>query len=147
MALSIFELYSVGWWDITNEREAVVRMRIGRGNRENSPPVSLCPSKIPHHLIWDLTRLASVGSRAILKFLLVVLGFSRRTPWKYGDIRNDHLFNQILNYSQLIIIFSSTSNLSEAATLETWILRVLGSYLYQVRTILRSFNQNGDIVP
>jgi hypothetical protein len=32
---------------------------------ENLPTVPLCPLKIPHHLTWDRTRVATVGSRRL----------------------------------------------------------------------------------
>jgi hypothetical protein len=47
---------------------AVGGMRIGGGNRSTQrkpAPVPLCPPQIPHHLTWDRTRAAAVGSQRL----------------------------------------------------------------------------------
>jgi hypothetical protein len=47
---------------------AVGGMRIGRGNRSTRrkpAPVPIFPPQIPHHLTWDRTRAADMGSQRL----------------------------------------------------------------------------------
>jgi hypothetical protein len=48
--------------------EAIGGMKIGRGNPSNQrkpAPGPLCPSQIPHDLLWARTRAAAVGSQRL----------------------------------------------------------------------------------
>jgi hypothetical protein len=71
-----------GWTDgrIDDDDEcgAVGGMKICRGNRSTRrkpAPARLCPSQIPHDIIWDRTQAAAVGSwrltaSAVVRLLL-----------------------------------------------------------------------------
>jgi hypothetical protein len=67
-------------WELSKETEVF---------KENMPPVLICPTQIPHDLIWDRTRAAGVGSWRLTAWDMArweLIGYFVTQVWEFDYV-------------------------------------------------------------